>query len=64
MHMQTPEDWERARAQMQGMSPEQLRQQAAAAQQHMSSQERYMLSVSAQFHNTMEECTHHAPLKK
>eukprot|EP00967_Tisochrysis_lutea_P012826 scaffold14345_cov21-Tisochrysis_lutea.AAC.4 len=36
---QTPEDWERARAQMQGMSPEQLRQQAAAAQQHMSSQE-------------------------
>jgi len=41
----TPEDWERARAQMQGMSPEQLRQQAAAAQQHMSSQERYMLSA-------------------
>ncbi|KAF5825932.1 hypothetical protein DUNSADRAFT_5854 [Dunaliella salina] len=40
-----PEDWERARAQMQGMSPEQLRQQAASAQQHMSSQERYMLSA-------------------
>jgi hypothetical protein len=44
---QGPQDWERARAQMQGMTPEQLQQQSMSAQNMMSSQEKHMLSVSA-----------------
>lgn len=37
----------RAQEQMKGMSPEQMQQQAAQAQQHFSAQQNYTVSVGA-----------------
>ena len=45
------DDWDRAREQMAGMSPEEMSRQAAQVQSQMGAQQQYMLSASKQLKN-------------